>query len=83
MNNTLSRIQNVTSRGQITLPSVWRNKFASKQISLVVKGNKLEIKPVNIFSEKGEYTVFDAIRDNDGEGIKAEGLSKILKELNE
>lgn len=31
--------------------------------------------------EVGEYTVFDAIRDNSGKGIKATDLEKILKEI--
>jgi len=32
-----------------------------------------------IFKATKEYTVFDAIRDNDGKGIKAADLVKILK----
>jgi hypothetical protein len=43
--------------------------------------NKLEIEPLEIKSKPAvaEYTVFDAIRDNRGKGIRAEDLVRILK----
>ena len=38
-------------------------------------------KPINLdnIDERQEYTVFDAIRDNKGKGIKAKDLVKVLQ----
>jgi len=46
-----------------------------------IKNSHLEIKPFDLdkLTEKQEYTVFDAIRDNNGKGIKAKDLLKIIK----
>lgn len=82
---TTQKIQKITSKGQITLPIRWRRETGASAILVQAKGNKLEIVPARITSVRGqekEYTVFDAIRDNKGKGIKAEDLVKILKKLN-
>lgn len=82
MNITKEKIQKVTSRGQITLPVDWRRKTNTDIITLRTKGNLIEISPLQ--SEHGknsEYTVFDAIRDNKGKGIKAVDLLKILNKI--
>lgn len=77
---TIEKIQRVTSKGQITLPAIWRKEFAGNQVIVVASGNKVEISPVRI-TRDNEYTVFDAIRDNKGKGIKAKDLVKILKKI--
>jgi bifunctional DNA-binding transcriptional regulator/antitoxin component of YhaV-PrlF toxin-antitoxin module len=78
-----SRIQRVTSKGQITLPAFWRKKTGASTIVVKSKGDLLEISPAKLKSEEvSEYTVFDAIRDNKGKGIKAGDLVKILKKIN-
>ena len=79
-----ARIQNITSKGQITLPVVWRRKTKAEQIILRVKGDILEIAPAEISSrrEEKEYTVFDALRDNKGKGLRASDLSALLKKMN-
>jgi len=74
------KIQRVTSKGQITLPSVWRKEFGTDQVVVTAKGGKVEITPVRL-SRESEYTVFDAIRDNKGKGIKAEDFIKILDKI--
>ncbi|MFH1956315.1 MAG: hypothetical protein ABIJ28_01550 [Patescibacteria group bacterium] len=82
MNITTEKVQKITSKGQITLPILWRNKFKTNQILLKARGKMIEITPVEIESLKNpEYTVFDAIRDNKGKGIKVADLLKILKKI--
>jgi bifunctional DNA-binding transcriptional regulator/antitoxin component of YhaV-PrlF toxin-antitoxin module len=70
-----------TSKGQITLPIRWRRNFATNRYIIEEKKDRLEIRPLDIkkLKEMGEYTVFDAIRDNRGRGIKAKDLVKILE----
>lgn len=77
---TAQKIQRVTSKGQITLPISWRKATRANTITLVVKGNRIEISPARL-KDENEYTVFDAIRDNNGKGIKATDLIKILKRI--
>ncbi|MHB8651722.1 MAG: AbrB/MazE/SpoVT family DNA-binding domain-containing protein [Minisyncoccota bacterium] len=76
----IEKIQQVTSKGQITLPAVWRKQFHTSQVIVSAKGDKIEISPAHITKEK-EYTVFDAIRDNQGKGIKAKDLVALIKKI--
>lgn len=81
---TLSRVQRVTSKGQITLPVSWRVAVRSDQVLVEQKGEVIEISPVRLSRRKGGkgwYTVFDAIRDNKGKGMKAGDLLKVLKKI--
>lgn len=77
---TVQKIQRVTSKGQITLPVSWRRMTGARMITLVTKGNRIEIVPTRLHKEN-EYTVFDAIRDNKGKGMKASDLVKILGKI--
>ena len=77
---TAQKIQKVTSKGQITLPVAWRKATGTNTITLTVKGSRILIAPARL-QEESEYTVFDAIRDNKGKGIKAVDLIKILKKI--
>lgn len=79
---SFEKIQRVTSKGQITLPSVWRKEFGTDQVVVTAKGGKIEIAPVRRVKET-EYTVFDAIRDNKGKGISAKDLLKMLNKVNQ
>jgi len=77
-------ILKTTSKGQVTIPANWRKKFNTNQFTAVIKEDKLEIKPLFLEKEKEEvkeFTVFDAIRDNKGKGIKAKDLVNILKKI--
>jgi len=77
---TAQKIQRVTSKGQITLPISWRKATGANMIVLAVKGAHIEIAPARLRDES-EYTVFDAIRDNGGKGIRASDLTKLLKRI--
>ena len=74
----MTTISKATTKGQITIPKKWRDKFNTNQFIISEKGDKLEIKPLIVKGEE-EYTVFDAIRDNKGKGMKASDLVDILK----
>jgi len=78
---TNTKIQKISSKGQVTLPASWRKAIKTEHISVVVVGDKLEITPAR-FETNGEYTVFDAIRDNGGKGLRVKDLEKIFAELN-
>ena len=79
----MNTILKTTSKGQITIPIEWRQQFDTNQFIATTNGNKLELEPLLLkdYAEAKEYTVFDAIRDNNGKGIKAGDLVKILKQL--
>ena len=77
----MTTILKATSKGQVTLPAKWRKKFRTDRFIATLKQDKLEIEPLEIKRKtiSKEYTVFDAIRDNRGKGIKAKNLIKVLK----
>jgi len=80
----MTTITKATTKGQITLPAVWRRNFSTNRFFIEDKGEFLKITPLfldNLKKEEKEYTVFDAIRDNKGKGIKAKDLIKILKKI--
>lgn len=79
----MTTIVKATTKGQITLPVRWRRGFSTDRYIIKEKGEKLEIKPFNLkkLEKQDEYTVFDAIRDNKGKGIKAKDLVKRLKKV--
>ena len=79
-----TKILKATTKGQITLPAKWRRQFDTDQYIVSEKNGVLEVKPLKIEHSKKdikEYTVFDAIRDNQGKGIDAEDLVSILEDL--
>lgn len=83
MDKSTKRVQKVTSKGQITLPVSWRKKFNVQQVLVEPKGDFIEISSFSL-DDRGcneEYTVFDAIRDNNGKGLKAKDLLNILKKV--
>jgi len=79
----MTTITKATTKGQITLPAAWRRNFATDRFFIKQKADSLEIRPLFFDDLKPakEYTVFDAIRDNHGKGIKAKDLIKILKKI--
>jgi len=80
----MTTIVKATTKGQITLPVKWRKNFSTNQFVIVEKGDRLEVAPLDLEQIKKEkyYTVFDALRDNQGRGIKAKDLLAILKKMN-
>ena len=77
----MTTILKATTKGQVTLPAKWRKNFSTNNFIARENGDVLEIKPIDIDKIENEYTVFDAIRDNKGKGIKAGDLVKILKSI--
>jgi len=77
---TIEKIQKITSKGQITLPVAWRRHTRADTISVITRGNRIEIAPARL-QKVSEHTVFDAVRDNNGKGIKIDKLIRILEKL--
>ncbi|MBU2542784.1 hypothetical protein KJ785_04465 [Patescibacteria group bacterium] len=77
----MNTIVKATTKGQITIPVKWRNRFKTDRFLIEIKDTHLEIKPINLddLCKIKDYTVFDAIRDNKGKGIKAKDLLGVLK----
>jgi len=77
----MTTILKATTKGQITIPVAWRKRFKTDRFLVEIKDSHLEIKPLDLdkINSNKEYTVFDAIRDNKGKGIKAKDLLKTLK----
>ena len=76
-----TKIQKITSKGQITVPIGWRRKIGTDTIVVTTKEKSIEITPARLAparGDKSEYTVFDALRDNKGKGLKAKDLVKLL-----
>lgn len=82
---TGDKIQRVTERGQITLPISWRRRYGSKNIIVKEHANKLEITPlltedeIEDAKDSAWVTIFDAVRDNRGNGIPAKELIATLR----
>jgi AbrB family looped-hinge helix DNA binding protein len=81
--STNKKFAKITSKGQITLPIRWRELVATDQVMIEMKGEKIEITPAKFAGKNDDITVFDAIRDNKGKGLKATDLLKILKEIDD
>lgn len=79
----IEKIQKITSKGQITLPIAWRKKMGVDTIVVRTNGETLEISPARLVNSDadGYTTVFDAIRDNGGKGIKAKDLAKLIAKI--
>jgi len=82
MEKSSLKIQKITSKGQITVPVAWRRRVKTNAIVLKTKGDTIEISPARLArAGENEYTVFDALRDNKGKGLRASDLIKILKRI--
>ncbi len=55
----MSKILQATSRGQVTLPKSWRDKFKTTYFTVVIKDEELVIKPLH----QGK-TFKDAVEDS-------------------
>jgi len=78
----MTTVLKATSRGQITLPAKWRKNFKTDRFTARIRERSIEIQPLTVVSSKTsrECTVFNAIRDNKGKGLKAKDLVRILKQ---
>lgn len=78
----MTTILKSTTKGQITIPAAWRKKFPTDRFIAKMTETSLIIQPLELptVATTDEYTVFDAIRDNKGKGIKAADLIALLDE---
>ena len=78
---TIQRVQKMTSKGQITLPSKWRRAVGTQHVVLQERGNTLMVAPARIEeAEEGTWEIiFNAKRDNNGKGIPADEFIRILQ----
>ena len=81
MKASTEKLQKITSKGQITLPVAWRRLTKTNTILVTQRGEILSISPARLEKEDTEYTVFDALRDNGGKGVKAKEMIALLKKL--
>lgn len=88
----VNKVVTATTKGQITLPKVWRSKFKTSQFLLKQIGKGLFIEPLKIdeiseeelLLEEKEYpnVIFNAERDNNGKSIEARELLRLLNKIN-
>ena len=80
--NIEERVQRVTSKGQITLPSAWRKANAARNVIVRANGGIITVHPVRfeVDEDDANWTViFNADRDNNGKGIPADEVVRILR----
>ena len=83
----MTTIVKATSKGQITIPIAWRKKFNTNQFILSVKKDSIKLEPIDLEAvlkqerKKGGRVIFDAVRDNKGQGISAKKFLKASKEI--
>ena len=71
----------MTEKGQITLPVAWRRKVGTNAVRIKSsKGALLEIAPIENRENKntGWVSVFEARRDNGGEGITSGDFLRVM-----
>ncbi len=79
----MTTLTKATARGQITLPKAWRDKFKTNQYIIKAGDFKVEITPVDEeeLEWMGAETIFNADRDNNGQGIEVGKFIEILESL--
>jgi bifunctional DNA-binding transcriptional regulator/antitoxin component of YhaV-PrlF toxin-antitoxin module len=75
-----SRVVKATSKGQVTLPSEWRNSFPGDDFLMKIEANRVIITPAIVEDLGCEEILFDAQRDNNGNGIPLDDLIQLLKD---
>lgn len=73
-----TKIAKCTVKGQITLPKQWRELFETDSFIVDFDDKQLTIRPFHI-PGSGEEIIFDADRDNGGQGIPLEEMIGLLK----
>ncbi len=80
----MNHLVTATTKGQITLPVKWRKNFATNRYLLKENGKSLTISPVDLddLEDEGNWeTIFNADRDNDGQGVPIEEFIKALENI--
>ena len=76
-----TKIVKSTSKGQITLPKSWRSQFSTDDFLLDIDEPQIIVNPVKIKKTKSEAVIFDANKDNEGQGVPIEQMIKVLKQV--
>lgn len=76
----ISKIVKATSKGQITLPMHFRKKYKTDNYILEIEEKRILITPFYI-EDAREEIIFDADRDNEGEGVPVEKMIRMLKQI--
>ncbi len=50
----MTKILTATTKGQVTLPAIWRKKFNTNQFLVNFNNNKLIIEPISIVDKKNK-----------------------------
>lgn len=76
------KIVKTTSKGQVTLPKIWRDKFNTDDFLMQIDVNSITIKPINLARlQEEEEVIFDADRDNNGKGVSPDEIIRMLKKI--
>lgn len=76
------RIQKITSKGQVTIPSAVREQFTGEYVSVKPMKGGVFVAPVHTYeSEEGWDVIFSADRDNNGKGISADAFVATMREI--
>lgn len=76
-----SKLIRPTSKGQITLPKIWREKFSTDSFLLRIDARQITITPVSLDVLAAEEVIFDADTDNKGKGISVDEMILLLKKV--
>lgn len=76
-----TKMAKATSKGQLTLPKEWRTQFDTNDFLLELHNQKIVVKPVSIKELAAEEVLFDANRDNDGNGVSVDEMIRLLKKI--
>jgi len=76
-----TKILKATTKGQITLPKKWRDRFHTDNFTAEIDENQIVIKPIDLDNHEQWETIFDAEEDNNGQGILVDDLIKRLKKI--
>lgn len=79
----MTTITKTTSKGQITLPAVWRRRCDTNRFTMKQDGDNLIISPLHMDALDDEHwdTIFDAKRDNGGKGIPIDDFISLLEKI--
>ncbi len=72
----ITKFTKATSKGQITIPMVWRKKFNTDNFIIESHKDYLLLKPI-----LKEEIIFDADRDNGGKGVSPQEIIDMIRKI--
>jgi len=75
------KIVKSTAKGQITLPKGWRDRFGTDNFILEIAQEQILVRPISIEKLRSEDVIFDADRDNNGNGVPISEMLRLLKKI--